>query len=193
MDWSVARGAAVSACALALAGVVGSAAVPVGPAGGGGADPGAGSLWSSGAVDIEDDAGGIPPVDSANLVGDDPWARRWLRVCATGRADGNCGVCRPCQLALARLWLAGEPDAADAAFDHPVDPAVVRSLAPLPLADDGDVLGVLGELRGTADGWSTGRRSTSPDERLVATALADAWASHLERTRVSDPADALSA
>ena len=180
------RQAVAASCALALAGVVGSVVVPS-------SVPGTTDLWSSDAVAINEARAASTTAEASALVASDPWARQWLQVCPVGRGEGNCGVCRPCQLALATLWLAGASRYDLPSFAHAADPALVRALDPTPLADRADCLAVIDGLHRVADGDDQGRVTTSTDDRLLAAALADAWAAHLRHAGATRPAPALSA
>lgn len=57
----------------------------------------------------------------------DPRARSTLQVCWEGMTAGNCGRCLKCQLTLASLVLAGDPDPSRG-FDHGPDATLVRDL-----------------------------------------------------------------
>lgn len=183
MNWSAARGAVVASSALALSGIVTSVGIPSLDL-----EPGTGALWSSATVDLEECAPVGTRTTRAADVASDPWAARWLRVCPSGGGGANCGTCRACQLALSHLWLA---DAAGEAFRHPVDPAVVRTLEPLPLADPTDYTALVNELLLAADGMLSS--GVAPNDRLLAIALADAWTVHLARCGVDVGVPALSA
>lgn len=56
-----------------------------------------------------------------------PLARATLQVCWEGMGAGNCGRCRKCQVTMASLLLAGDPDPS-AGFDVPIDAAVLATL-----------------------------------------------------------------
>ncbi len=62
----------------------------------------------------------------AHLAGS-PLARQTLQVCWEGLTGGNCGRCLKCQLTMASLVLAADPDPS-AGFDHGPDPALVREM-----------------------------------------------------------------
>jgi len=184
MASTTAEQAATAACALALAGVVGSVTLPagLGGAGLGGADTT--GLWSSAAVRLGTTAQTLSVTDAAHLVAADPWARQWLRVCPSVNGDRNCGVCPPCQYALTALWLAGASGAELAGFDHPVDPAVIGTLAPELHRDERgrhDCLELIDSLTIVAEGGDGENGNALHGERFLAAALADAWSSYLER------------
>lgn len=184
------RQAVAASCSLALAGVVGSVLVPMPPTI---AAPGTTDLWSSSAVAITEATAASTLSEASALVASDHWARQWLAVCPTERGGRNCGVCRPCQLALASLWLAGASRHDLPSFAHAADPAIVRALDPTPLPEQVDYLAVINGLHHVADGDGQGRVATSPDDRLLAAALADAWAAHLHHAGANRAAAALSA
>lgn len=54
----------------------------------------------------------------------DPQARAELQVCWEGGTAGNCGRCRKCQLTMAGLVVAGDPDPT-AGFGHHLDATLV--------------------------------------------------------------------
>ena len=57
-----------------------------------------------------------------------PLARSTLQVCWEGLGAGNCGRCRKCQVTMASLLLAGDPDPS-AGFEAPIDAATLAALA----------------------------------------------------------------
>ena len=183
MTTTIAEQAGTAACALALAGVVGSITLPGTRSAATSVWPDSASLWSSAAVDLRT-AAPTSAIDASTLVATSPWALQWLRVCPYAGGEGNCGVCSPCQFTLATLWIAGLPATALHAFDHAVDPNVVRALPPANHQDPQrrqDHLDLISALAAVAGG-SGGERAVAPhDDRLLAAALADAWTTHLER------------
>ncbi|HEU5150437.1 MAG TPA: hypothetical protein VFU19_08070 [Iamia sp.] len=97
-----------------------------------------------------------------------PLARAHLQVCWEGFRAGNCGRCRKCQLTMASLLLAGDPDPA-AGFDAPLDPALLGAAHIGP------------ELATFAAGMIEGLPPEAEDLRR---ALSDAW----DRSRGAIPA-----
>lgn len=193
VDWDSARRVATSACALALAGVVGSVTLPADRCHADPDHPGTSALWSSGAVSIDTAMADLSSIERAALVAADPWACQWLRVCDSRRADSNCGRCRSCQLALAQLWLSGEPTADAPWFEHGLDPMVVASLTPAPLPVPADYLTVVDELHEFVHDTTAGTLLADPGDRSLAVALAGAWVTHLGNCGVAVPTVALSA
>ncbi len=97
-----------------------------------------------------------------------PLARRTLHVCWEGAGAGNCGRCRKCQVTMASLLLAGDPDPS-AGFDAPIDPELFAAMAIGPeLATF--VLGMVADLpaseehlrRAIASSWDRNRGATGP-------------------------------
>lgn len=188
MTSSTAEQAVTAACALALAGVVGSVTLPGGRRAAEAHAPDTTSLWSSATVHLGTPAPQASVTDAANLVASDAWALQWLRVCSSTNGDRNCGECEPCQFTLATLWLARASAADLSGFDHGVDVAVVRALHPglHPGLHRGhqsrhDHLELIDRLAQVADGRGAGDPNALQRDRYLAAALADAWAAHLER------------
>lgn len=181
-DRDAAQHAVVTSCSLALAGVIDTAVIPaltsassaVGYTSGDAAD----GMWSSHATPLASVIGDLPFVEAAALVTTDPWARQWVTVCASQRAEGNCGRCRPCQLALAALFASGAAPEDWPWFAHPADPAIVGALVPSAIHNPDDYLEVIDALVDVTNG-STGSRAANLTDRQIAAALAQAWADHL--------------
>lgn len=192
-DLPALREATASASALALAGVAGSVSIPLPPAPSPVDDHASGALWSSEAVAISTAVTHRTATERAALVLADPWATEWLQVCASPRSGSNCGHCRQCQLTLAHLWLAGGAPDSVGRFGHPADPAAVRALSPGPPVDQTGLRALVDELLALANGTGQFRSTASPDERLLAAALADAWTVHLGASGVAVPSEPLSA
>lgn len=97
-----------------------------------------------------------------------PLARRSLQVCDQAEGSGSCGRCMPCQATMALLLLAGDPGP-EAGFDHPIDPALVRTLA-LPDAAAPTVDAIRRSMpaehedlrRAWSDAWSTSHDEEPP-------------------------------
>ncbi len=173
-----------AACALALAGVVGSVTLPTGRRAATDHSPDTTTLWSSAAVRLSPTTSRPSVSDAATLVATSPWALQWLQVCPSHGGDRNCGRCAPCQFTLTALWLAGVTDADLPGFDHAVDPAVIRALPPGDHRDHRgrhDYLDLIANLTGVAEGTAGEPATALRGERFLAAALAEAWAAHLER------------
>ena len=184
MASATAEQATTAACALALAGVVGSVALPVGRRAAEITSPDTIGLWSSATVRLGTPVPRLSVTAASTLVASDAWALQWLQVCPSPVGDRNCGECEPCQFTLAALWLAGASAADLSGFDHGVDAAVVRALHPGIHHDRQsrhDQLELVDHLARVADGGRGGDRSALQRDRYLAAALADAWATHLER------------
>jgi len=88
-----------------------------------------------------------------------PLARASLQVCWEGLAAGNCGRCRKCQLTMASLLLAGDPDPS-LGFRAPIDVDAVGAMS------YGAELATF--VAGMVDGLPAG-------EEGLRRALSDAW------------------
>jgi hypothetical protein len=116
VPWDAYHGSALASVGLALAGRVRTLIVPASLTFANlvpwGSHPLLDPLWSTEEVDIVHDGCEATRLDKLAAIGNDPAARRWLRVCWEVRGGAyNCGHCEKCLRTMVALRALGLLDA----------------------------------------------------------------------------------